>query len=218
MLTLTKGGLLRLPCCKSNQQFNRYSLQDGATFAEQARTAEVSLMDDEQLKVNKVAPSQLKWDKKKKNFVRGGGVGADNQKLIKTESGARLPATFKSGKFDEWRKKHKMDIPRTGEAEEKNHKALAMGMNGGVGGKKYRHNKITDAKPLDKNDKNYEKKLQNRNKKKNQDGAASDGKVRRGGNVSNKRNEIKSVDAIRKQRELASNRKAKNARPSKKKK
>ncbi|TIB86623.1 DEAD-domain-containing protein [Wallemia mellicola] len=193
-----------------------YSLQDGATFAEQARTAEVTLMDDEQLKSQKMAPSQLKWDKKKKNFVRGGGIGADNQKLIKTESGARLPATFRSGKFDEWRKKHKMDLPRTGETEEKNHKALAMGMNGGVGGKKYRHNKVTEAKPLDKKDKNYEKKVKMRNKDNKEDSNA--GKVRRGGNVANKKSEIKSVDAIRKQRELAAKRKAKNARPSKKKK
>ncbi|EOR03745.1 ATP-dependent RNA helicase DBP10 [Wallemia ichthyophaga EXF-994] len=195
-----------------------YSLQDGVTFAEQARSAEVNLMDDEQLKVNKTAPSQVKWDKKKKNFVRGGGVGSDNQKLIKTESGTRLPATFKSGKFDEWRKKHKMELPRTGETEEKNHKALAMNMNGGLGGKKYRHHKTTEAKPLDKKDKNYEKKVQNRNKKNNPDGAASDGKARRGGNASNKKSEIKSVDAIRKQREMANKRKEKNARPTKKKK
>lgn len=52
-------------------------------------------------------PSQLKWDRKKKKMVSTGQVGADNKKMIRSESGALLPASYKSGRFEEWRKKRK---------------------------------------------------------------------------------------------------------------
>lgn len=40
----------------------------------------------------------LTWDNKKKTFLRGSGIGSDNKKMIKTESGVKLPATYKSGR------------------------------------------------------------------------------------------------------------------------
>jgi hypothetical protein len=52
-------------------------------------------------------PSQLKWDRKKKKMVSTDQVGADNKKMIRSESGALLPASYKSGRFEEWRKKRK---------------------------------------------------------------------------------------------------------------
>lgn len=174
----------------------------------------MSLMDDEGIKLNKQGPSQLKWDKKKKNFVKGGGIGSDNQKLIKTESGARLPATFKSGKFDEWKQKNKIDLPRTGEDEDNGKGSGTRALNNlpFTGGKKFRHNKITEAKPLDKKDKNYEKKL---SKSKKSEGQANDN-GRRAGNINEKKNQLKSADAIRKTRQLAAKRKEKNARAPRK--
>lgn len=47
--------------------------------------------------------SQLKWDRKRKRFVKD-APGGDNKKMIRSESGALLPATFKSGKFADWKK------------------------------------------------------------------------------------------------------------------
>lgn len=47
--------------------------------------------------------SQLKWDKKRKRFVKD-TPGEDNKKMIRGESGALLPATFRSGRFAEWKK------------------------------------------------------------------------------------------------------------------
>jgi DBP10CT (NUC160) domain len=46
-------------------------------------------------------PSRNNWDKKKKKFVKGNGTGANNVKLVRTENGTRLPATYRSGRFDE---------------------------------------------------------------------------------------------------------------------
>ena len=46
--------------------------------------------------------SQLRWDRKKKRFLTGDAVGADNKRVIRTESGAFLPATYRSGRFEIW--------------------------------------------------------------------------------------------------------------------
>jgi ATP-dependent RNA helicase DDX54/DBP10 len=51
--------------------------------------------------------SQLKWDRKRKRFVKGDGIGSNNEKMIRSESGALLPASFKSGRFDDWKKRNK---------------------------------------------------------------------------------------------------------------
>lgn len=61
--------------------------------------------------------SQMRWDRKSKKFIRGDGTGSDNKKLIRSESGAKLPASFKSGAFDDWKKKSRVYVPRVGERE-----------------------------------------------------------------------------------------------------
>ncbi|KAK4689793.1 ATP-dependent RNA helicase DDX54/DBP10, partial [Tremellales sp. Uapishka_1] len=94
-----------------------YSLRDGATFTEQVRSATFDMTGDEGAAQKAQKASQLSWDRKKKKFVKGEGIGADNQKMLKTESGALLPATFKSGRFDEWRRKQKLHLPRSGDTE-----------------------------------------------------------------------------------------------------
>ena len=86
------------------------------------------------------ASAQLKWDRKKKKFVQGSGEGADNVKIIKTESGTRLPATYRTGRFDEWKKQHRTSLPRVGEAENDTHGRFSSGF------KKFKHNKVTQAK------------------------------------------------------------------------
>jgi ATP-dependent RNA helicase DDX54/DBP10 len=45
----------------------------------------------------------MKWDRKKKRFTSGDQVGADNKKMIRSESGALLPASYNSGRYREWK-------------------------------------------------------------------------------------------------------------------
>ena len=59
---------------------------------------------------------KMVWDEKKRKFIKV-ALGKDNQKLIKTESGTLLPASYKSDRFDKWKKKNKVDIPRDAETE-----------------------------------------------------------------------------------------------------
>jgi DBP10CT (NUC160) domain len=55
-------------------------------------------------------PSGKNWDKKKK-FLKGDGTGANNVKLVRMENGTRLPATYRSGRFDEWKSQHRVNLP-----------------------------------------------------------------------------------------------------------
>lgn len=173
----------------------------------------------------------MTWDKKKKKFIKGDGSGADNIKLVRTENGTRLPATYRSGRFDEWRKKAKVTIPKIGERE-----AEPPASTRASGGRRWRHNKVVEAKPLDKRSKDYERKLrQLRKKEQSATGGESEGSQARPakntGKVSKSsskrfgekslrrvKSEIKTVDQIHKTRKIAEKRRAKNARPSRKSK
>lgn len=57
--------------------------------------------------------SQLRWDRKKKRFTSGDQVGADNKKMIRSESGALLPATYNSGRFRDWQQKRRRGTATT---------------------------------------------------------------------------------------------------------
>ena len=129
----------------------RYSLKDGTTFAEQASHLTLDLTTDEGLPAftRHHASAQLKWDRKKKKFVKGNGEGADNVKIVKTESGTRLPATYRSGRFDEWKARMRVSVPRVGEKEVQGGTG-ERNRGGPGGGKRFKHQKVTPAKPLDK--------------------------------------------------------------------
>ncbi|CAE7144158.1 unnamed protein product [Rhizoctonia solani] len=216
-----------------------YSLRDGATFAEQARNATFDLTNDEALTGRQRHDKQLNWDAKKKKFVKGSGEGADNVKIVKTESGARLPATYRSGRFEEWKTKTKVWLPKVGEAE--NERRFG-GKGGRVAGKKFMHQGKKEAKPLDPLALGYERKLRQtkkRGEKEKAFEAEDDVSGGRGGKgvkpgkggknvqkatgrryggktMGRVKNELKSADQIRKSREAMAKKKAKNARPSKK--
>jgi len=194
-----------------------YSLNDGASsFAEQARGATFDLTGDEGVADRK--RRQLNWDKKKKRFVKGDGVGADNIKLVKTENGTRLPATYRSGRFDEWKAKSRVTLPKVGEAEnEGSHRRKPAG----IGGQRFRHNKIVAAKPLDKLGNDYERKVRQMKKKsESQEGEPSSRPTgSRGGRYGGKsfarvKTELKTSEQIRKGRKALDNRRAKNGRPT----
>ncbi|KAI0329738.1 DEAD-domain-containing protein [Cubamyces sp. BRFM 1775] len=198
-----------------------YSLRDGASFAEQAKNVAFELTGDEGAAQERQR-REMKWDKKKKKFVRGTGEGADNVKMVKTESGAKLPATYRSGRFDEWKAKSRVSIPRVGEAEAEGPR---RGGANGPGGRKYRHKQVVAPKPLDKLRKDYEtkvKKLKASEKETGGDEGPSKAHGKKGARFGGKplgkvKNELKTVDQIRKARKIAEQRKAKNARPSRRK-
>jgi ATP-dependent RNA helicase DDX54/DBP10 len=52
--------------------------------------------DEDGLKKKK---SAMIWDSKKHRFIRP-TVGADNKKMIRTESGALLPASYKTKRYE----------------------------------------------------------------------------------------------------------------------
>ena len=201
-----------------------YSLSEGASsFAVQASRAAFDLTTDEGGSHNRRSgASQLKWDRKKKKFIRGDGVGADNVKLVKTETGNKLPITYRSGRFDEWKAKNKKGIPKVGETEGPRAK------NAVFEGKKWKHNKVQSSKPLDKLSTDYERKMRLNKKKYAPPGDGEDGQQKqpqaqvlkrgrsKGKTVGKVKNELKTADQIRKQRQLMEKRKAKNARRSRK--
>ncbi|SGZ26988.1 BQ5605_C025g10017 [Microbotryum silenes-dioicae] len=116
-----------------------YSLTNGESFVAQAAQSQYDVSgrgDTEGTPADATLQraSALRWDRRTKKFVRGDGVGADNKKLVRSESGQKLPASFKSGVFDEWKRKQRISVPKVGEAELQGKTTIAPG-----GEKKYRH-------------------------------------------------------------------------------
>ncbi|KAI0045276.1 DEAD-domain-containing protein [Auriscalpium vulgare] len=204
-----------------------YSLRDGSSFAEQARNATFDLTGDEAIANQRRALTKVTWDKKKKKFIQGDGAGADNVKMVRTESGVKLPATYRSGRFDEWKAKSRVSLPKVGEAESDTRARPG----GGAGGRKFKHHQSVAAKPLDKLSTDYERKVR-QNKKRAEAAGPTDGDEggkgsgrgrpgakggagRYGGkSMARVKSELKSVDQIRRDRMLLEKRRAKNARPT----
>ncbi|KAJ1025676.1 hypothetical protein NDA18_004015 [Ustilago nuda] len=164
------------------------------SFIQQASAASFDLAGDETvLGAQTQRPNVTRWDSKKKKFIQG-TVGADNKKMIRTESGVRLPASFRSGRFEEWKREKRVDIPKTGETEGRGDEAGGSVM----GLKKFRHNKVTPPKSALAAAQTFGKGRPGQAKRQ----AAKD--------------EVKSARQIQKEREIKQNRMEKNARPSKK--
>ena len=194
----------------------RYSLKDGASsFFKQAQNVAFDLTNDEGKPSRRL--NSLSWDKKKKKFIQGDGSGADNVKMVRTENGTKLPASFRSGRFDEWKERTRADVPRVGEREDSSTRGRA---NGG-GGRRFKHHKVVQGKPLDKLRGDYERKVRQLKKTQtdHQGGESPlQGKklgVRRSGKtIGRLKSEIKTVEQIKKERITVEKRKTKNARRS----
>ena len=151
-------------------------------------------------------PSGMRWDKKSKKYVSRANDedGSKGAKMIRGESGQKIAASFRSGRFDAWRKSNKIDrLPRTGEAETASNRA-----NGGGGGKRWKHKKEDAPKDADKyRDDFYKRRKMVDKAKEERRGRFREGKGR---------SEIKGVDDVRKERGLKEKKREKNARPRKK--
>lgn len=187
-----------------------YGVHSGTNvnFAQASRSAMMDLGGDEGAKGIGEPRTQLRWDKRHKKYVarQNDEDGSKGSRLVRGESGAKIAASFRSGRFDAWKKGKRLGrLPRVGEAEAPN---LAAGTH--MGGRRFRHNKDQAPKAADPLRDDYQK------KKKKVDAAKERSMAKAGGAASNGKSEIKSTDDIRKARKLQQKRKEKNARPSKK--
>ncbi|XP_066515785.1 ATP-dependent RNA helicase DDX54 isoform X2 [Hoplias malabaricus] len=81
---------------------------EGNVFEQQASSAMLDLMGDENNTLDQ-HKSMMKWDRKKKRFVRDTGK-EDKKNKIRTESGQVVNAKKKKKNFyEEWKKKYKVD-------------------------------------------------------------------------------------------------------------
>lgn len=180
---------------------------DASNFVSAARAAEMSLVNDEIQGFADASKPRMRWDKKSKKYVARANDedGSKGAKMIRGESGHKIAASFRSGRFDDWRKANKVKMQRVGEVEAPNRSA-----NHNSGGPRYKHKSEKAPKQADRFRDDYhvqKKKVQDAKEKRI-------GQFRDGGAKS----ELKDVDAVRRQRKVQEQRKEKNARPSKKRK
>lgn len=195
-----------------------YGVHSGSAsnFAQASRDAIMDLTADE--KAGFAEPrSIMRWDKRHKKYVsrrndEDGSKGGTA--MIRGESGTKIAASFRSGRFEEWKKSKRLArLPRVGESE---NSSLAAELNAALSGRKYRHNKQQAPKPLDKLRGDYEKKKKKLDAAKKRQAESLEGAAALASQKA--KNELRSNEDIRKARQLKEKRKEKNARPSKKKK
>ncbi|KAF1996878.1 DEAD-domain-containing protein [Amniculicola lignicola CBS 123094] len=182
--------------------------RQNSNFVEAARGAQMDLTNDETKGFALPSKSRgMRWDKKSKKYVARANDedGSKGQKMVRGESGLKIAASFRSGRFEDWRKANKVGrLPRTGENEAQGRSSAKQG------GRHYKHKTEKAPKEADRyrDDFHVQKKRVQEAKEKRI------GKFREGGG----KNELKGVDDVRKQRNLQEKRQQKNARPSKKRK
>ncbi|GAO46854.1 hypothetical protein G7K_1072-t1 [Saitoella complicata NRRL Y-17804] len=174
----------------------------GTNFAEQARDVAMDLVNDE-TGVGERNNRGLRWDPKKKNYVNrmNDDDGSKGVKMIRGESGVKIPATFKSGRFEAWQNKTKTNMPGV----DSSHLA-GQGESRFIGGPRgrFKHTKVQAPKAAVKGRDDYEV------RKKRVKEAAEKGLGR---GAKKPKTDLKSVSDIRKDRQGQQNRREKNARP-----
>ena len=180
-----------------------YGVHSGShsNFTESARGATMDLALDESAKGFGEARGIMRWDKRQKKYVakQNDYDGSKGKRLVRGESGVKIAASFRSGRYDAWRKANRVGrAPRVGEAERRASSSAV------VKEKRYRHKSLKAPKHADRFREDFEK------RKKKVEAAQERSKSQVG------RKEVRSVDEIRRERKLQEKRREKNARPSKK--
>ncbi|PKS07302.1 hypothetical protein jhhlp_005904 [Lomentospora prolificans] len=186
----------------------------GTNFVLAARDAAMDLTNDETAKSFGV-PSRrgmMRWDKKSKKYVSrlNDSDGSKGSRMIVGESGVKIAASFQSGRFEKWKKAHRLaGLPRVGDAEKSN---LVRGVEEatGGGGRRFKHKQEKAPKEADK----YRDDYQVRKKRVEE---AREKRIGRFKDGEGSKREIKGLDGIRKARKEKDRRRQKNARPAKKK-
>lgn len=189
----------------------------GSSFVEATRDVTMDLTNDDGAKAfGAPARSKMRWDKKQNKYVNtandaDGSRGAKS-KMIRGESGVKIAASFQSGRFDRWRRAHRLGkMPHVGEAERPGAARLAHGNPGGGDGawRHFKHKQERAPKEADKfRDDYHVRKKRVAEAKEKRIGKFKDGE--------GSRREIKGVEDIRKARKIEERKREKNARPMKK--
>lgn len=196
-------------------QENELQLTSG--FTTDAAQAAYDINGDDKVQVHKQTAT-VKWDKKKKKYINA--QGSDNKKYIVGESGQKIPASFRSGKFAEWSKARNLQPIKVGAKESPTaanmlrNPAQCRPTDGQrtVGGK-FKHKQDKAPKLPDKHRDDYQKQ-----KKKVKDALERGIRVKGFNARGAPKNELQTAAQIRKQRQISEKKKAKNARPSKRRK
>jgi len=182
-------------------------------FTNDAADAMYDLNNDDKVQVHK-QNATVKWDKKRKKYVNMQGI--DNKKYIIGESGQKIAASFKSGKFDDWSKARKLKPLKVGAREDavpSNLLSDPTSNNSGPMRGKFKHKQMKAPRMPDKHRDDYHK------QKKKVTAAVERGASVKGYNGRRApRSELRSTADIRKDRIQQEKKQAKNARPSKKRK
>jgi ATP-dependent RNA helicase DDX54/DBP10 len=187
-----------------------YNTGQSSNFVESARAAQFDLTNDESKGFAEASKARgMRWDKKSKKYVSKANDedGSKGAKMVVGESGLKIAASYRSGRFNEWRKSNKMGrLPRVGELESQGNNRQA----GRSTGAHYKHKAEKAPKEADR----YRDDYHTQKKKVAEAKEKRIGKFKDGSG----KNELKGVDDVRKHRQLMEKRRAKNARPSKKRK
>lgn len=208
-----------------------YGVHSGSNtnFAEAARSATMDLGMDESSKTFGEARGVMRWDKRHKKYVRRAndedGSHGGASRLVRGESGAKIAASFRSGRFDRWVKDNRVGrMPRVGEEEGK---SSSTGPGLSSGGGRFRHKSQKAPKAPDKYRADYDAKVKKAKDRDAQAEAAGAPPPSKGGHGRGQGHGqgkgkasgagLNSVDHMVKERVLKQKRREKNARPRRKK-
>lgn len=173
-----------------------------SNFADAARGATFDLQDEGKEFQQKQG---MRWDKKKGKYVNAGSE--NGVKYIRGEGGTKIPASFRSGRFDEWKAQHKVSGFKVGAMESTNSASSSQPF------KRFKHHKEKAPKmAADKYQDDYHR------RKKQVSAAVEKGLQVKGAPRSKVTSGLNDTESVRKQRQLKEKRREKNARPSKRKK
>ena len=182
--------------------------RQNSNFVEAARGVTMDLNNDDSRGFGEPSKARgMRWDKKSKKYVARANDedGSKGVKMVRGESGHKIAASFRSGRFDAWRRSNKVDrLPRTGETEAPTHTGTYSA------GRRFKHKSEKAPKEADRFRDDYHV----RKKRVEEARQKRIGRFKDGG----AKNELRGVDDVRKQRNIKEKRKEKNARPSKKRK
>ncbi|KAK9471358.1 P-loop containing nucleoside triphosphate hydrolase protein [Dipodascopsis tothii] len=201
------------------------------SFADAARGATFDLVNDD---TGDQRGSGMKWDKRKGKYIyehsngvvdfsssiadsansslKANSKGGKQKKkgaMIRGENGIKIPATFKSGRFDSWKSANKTRGIRVGEMEKDTASFGTASSN-----TRYKHKSVQAPKVADKLRDDY------KSRQKRVRSAVDSGLHVKGYGASRKggvRGELRNSEQMQKNRTVKQQRREKNARPSRKK-
>ncbi|KAI9728129.1 MAG: ATP-dependent RNA helicase dbp10 [Chrysothrix sp. TS-e1954] len=192
-------------------QSGSYDVSKNASFAEAARGVTMDLANDESKGFAEASRPKQRWDKRSKKYVNTANDedGSKGRKMITSETGQKIAASFRSGRFDAWKKSNRIDrMPRNGEKE-----SSSRTFSSGRTGTKFKHYAERAPKQPDKYRDDYYKKKKKLAEAKTRDAnPVVDNRTRKA------KSELRNASDVRKQRSVKQKRMEKNARPSRRSK